>query len=519
MKINALTRIAGVVLLAASVALGAEASEKGKLEKINEKSAKRIEKVQKKANKRLEKIRERANKRIAKIMERAWGRNIPAEVPHPVRIDPVPPTPPVNPEPLPDPIDREIVVEPIEEPVIDPNPEPTPIVPEEDRIKEQEEQREQEITPAPEPVRTNITIYGRTYPVAVVGDFCLLNFEPSTVARAWSNCSSDDNYDTLASDVLRATKEGKLTGWAALEFTDKVASAMMTDPSSRAFLQTWLLVQLGYDARLGNAGGKLYTMFGTNQMPMCNPERSFMYAVKDGRRYVFYSADAPSGQFYMHDSLGSSLKPIDLFITSLPATAGDSRTRHLETSDYPEVDITTYTADTGLLDYFSRYPRFSYDNGGVVAQWLNYATTPFENRVKNQLEEPLRKAVAGKNELDAVNLILSTVQDAFPYGYDDEIWGGDRPFFPQETLYYEKCDCEDHAILFTRLIKDILGLPCALVYYPGHLAAAVEFSQPVTGDYIMLNGHRMTICDPTYYRPAGYTMPGMDNSTAQALRF
>ncbi|MDE6469187.1 MAG: hypothetical protein K2L28_09885, partial [Muribaculaceae bacterium] len=124
MKINALTRIAGVVLLAASVALSAEASEKGKLEKINEKSAKRIEKVQKKANKRLEKIRERANKRIAKIMERAWGKNIPAEVPHPVRIDPIPPTPPVNPEPLPDPIDREIVVAPIEEPIIDPNPEP-----------------------------------------------------------------------------------------------------------------------------------------------------------------------------------------------------------------------------------------------------------------------------------------------------------------------------------------------------------------------------------------------------------
>ena len=37
------------------------------------------------------------------------------------------------------------------------------------------------------------------------------------------------------------------------------------------------------------------------------------------------------------------------------------------------------------------------------------------------------------------------------YGYDDEIWGKDRLFFADETIHYPFSDCEDRAILFSRL--------------------------------------------------------------------
>ena len=66
--------------------------------------------------------------------------------------------------------------------------------------------------------------------------------------------------------------------------------------------------------------------------------------------------------------------------------------------------------------------------------------------------------------------------ETFEYKLDSEMWGvADRAFFPDETLHYPYRDCEDGAILFTRLVRDLLGLPSALVYYPGHLAAAVAF--------------------------------------------
>ena len=48
----------------------------------------------------------------------------------------------------------------------------------------------------------------------------------------------------------------------------------------------------------------------------------------------------------------------------------------------------------------------------------------------------LKKTITGMSERDAVGIILNWVQTAFEYEYDDKVWGGDRAFFAQETLYY-----------------------------------------------------------------------------------
>lgn len=104
------------------------------------------------------------------------------------------------------------------------------------------------------------------------------------------------------------------------------------------------------------------------------------------------------------------------------------------------------------------------------------------------------------------------------YEYDDKVWGGDRAFFADETLYYPYCDCEDQSILFSRLVRDLLGLEVVLVYYPGHLATAVQFTENITGDYVAMNGKRYVICDPTYIgAPVGATMPEMDNAKAKII--
>ena len=115
-------------------------------------------------------------------------------------------------------------------------------------------------------------------------------------------------------------------------------------------------------------------------------------------------------------------------------------------------------------------------------------------------------------------MIINFVQTAFVYEYDDKVWGGDRIFAADETLYYPYSDCEDRAILFTRIIRDVMGLETALVYYPGHLAAAVRFNEEIPGDYFVIGDKRYLICDPTFIGAnIGRTMTGMDNSRAQVI--
>ncbi len=154
-----------------------------------------------------------------------------------------------------------------------------------------------------------------------------------------------------------------------------------------------------------------------------------------------------------------------------------------------------------------------------VSRWAVYANTPLDDIVKQKLYPSLRAAIAGKSELDAVNILLNFVQTAFVYEYDDKVWGGDRAFFSGETLYYPYADCEDRSILFSRLVRDLTELDVILVCYPGHLAAAVHFKNAVSGDYINLNGAKYVIADPTYINaPVGATMPNMNNNTATVIK-
>ena len=60
--------------------------------------------------------------------------------------------------------------------------------------------------------------------------------------------------------------------------------------------------------------------------------------------------------------------------------------------------------------------------------------------------------------------------------------------------------------------------PEILLYYPGHLATAVCFTEDVAGDYLLVNGKRYVVCDPTFINAnVGRTMTDMDNATAHVI--
>ena len=133
-----------------------------------------------------------------------------------------------------------------------------------------------------------------------------------------------------------------------------------------------------------------------------------------------------------------------------------------------------------------------------MTRWAMYANAPMTEEVKNQLYPQMSAKLQGLSEYEAVSRLLNWVQTGFDYKFDNEVWGHDRPFFGEESLFYPYCDCEDRAILLSHLVRDLVGLNTALVYVPGHLAMAVEFNKYVDGCYFLVDGRRFTFCDPTY---------------------
>ena len=152
-----------------------------------------------------------------------------------------------------------------------------------------------------------------------------------------------------------------------------------------------------------------------------------------------------------------------------------------------------------------------------------YAEPPIDDAVRQQVYPYLRQAIAGMSETEAAGYLLHWVQTQFDYMTDAEAWGYERAFFPTETLFYPYCDCEDRSILYSRLMRDLVGSDVILLLVPNHMATGVHFKQGegVYGTYLEIEGNKYYICDPTITgagAPIGTAQKCMENQSVTYIK-
>ena len=174
-----------------------------------------------------------------------------------------------------------------------------------------------------------------------------------------------------------------------------------------------------------------------------------------------------------------------------------------------------------MINFFNDYPITSPTSGkDVTLKWYKYGNIPLTKEMKDKIYPQLKEKIGTLPKVAATNVLLSWIQYGIEYMLDEKVWGYDRPFFGEETVYYPYADCEDRAVLLSHLVRDLLNLDVVLVYNanPGHLYTAIAFDEDVPGDYINVNGRKFTVADPTYYGAnVGKTMSQMNNATAKVL--
>lgn len=364
--------------------------------------------------------------------------------------------------------------------------------------------------PKPQEKRISFFFYGTEGVIRFDADrkAVLSGVTESEVSRFWRELSGK-NYDNLLADCLSQKKELDLCDWAYFKMTEKVAETIYGNSNEAVVLQFWLLSQSGFRARLGREDKNVHLLLNATDMIFNKP----YWRLNDG---LYFLLD------------GSSVESMSIVGISFPETKAlrmtinnqnrflpnDSQPRMLTSKKYPDVTANV-VCNYNLLAFMNDYPNSGME-GSEDSDWLKYAYTPLSESAKDRLYPALEQQIKDKDEAEAANILLDFVQTAFAYKTDNEVWGAERPFIPEETLYYPYCDCEDRAILFCRLVTDLLGLNTALVSYPGHLAAAVQFKTEISGDYFIIDGKRFLICDPTYINASiGQSMPRKDNSTAK----
>ena len=388
-----------------------------------------------------------------------------------------------------------------------------------DVVKEKPKESKALAPIAPAPVQEGgvntifiFSIFGTKYQVRL-GDNCRFKLNGVTennVADAIESLA-DIKYDNMLFDCLKIRKENKLSDWAYFQTLEALTNEFCgKDTNEATLLMGYILSQSGYKVRLGRDNQKL-VLLTASQHTIYNK--------------VAYRLDGET--FYLLDG---SVETLSICRASLPNETSvslmiraaqkfdmdQSDVRTLKSRDYPDFKVTIHT-NKNLLKFYDTYLP-SCMNDELMTRWAMYANTPLSDDVKAELYPQLRSQLQGLSKLEGMRRLLNLIQTGLVYEYDENIWGVDRAFFAEETLYYPYCDCEDRSILLSRLVRDILGLKAILIYYPGHLAMAVHFPEEVSGDYILLEGEKYIVCDPTYIAATvGRTMPGMDNNQARVI--
>ena len=446
--------------------------------------------------------RRELNNQYAEFMKKNWESFAAKPA---VDVKPVPPVVPVDTNPSPTP-------KPTPVPETKPTPKPIPVQPDVLQIPKPKPQPKPIVDVKPKEdlpyTKYSIPFYGMTISVGFPkNDSLRLNaVSEKACAAAWKTLSANI-YDITLSDVLKIRQDLSLCDWAYVELIKAISEKKYGVTNEASMMQAYLLAQSGYKIRLAHDKTVLYVLVASEHGIL---SRSY-YSINGVRYFPLVSGVS---SLYICQASFEGEKELSLLLDHEQKwNMNPTAPRILKSKLGIEAQV---SVNKHNIDFYINYPK-AYFNNDATTTWVVYANTPMEKTVVNSLYPALRAAIQGMNEKDAVELILNFVQTAFEYGYDDKIWGCERPFFASETLYYPYSDCEDRSILFSRLVRDLIQLDVVLLYYPNHLATAVAFTKEVSGDYFTYNNKRFVVCDPTSRGGVGRTMPGMDNQQAKIV--
>lgn len=537
----------------------------GSFEEYKRINSSKFETYKKEQKNKFEEYRKQLNAEYAEYMRQAWPEyKVKPAKPVPPRKEPPKPvvkTPEEEPVPVVDSIPfvepaiepaEEPVLEPAEEPVVEPTEEPVidsipfvepvmepvaepemePAEPEEEVMDEPEEivlpfdevvplaEPAQPIVPAiplPEvtPVVTSVpghtfSYYGTSCKIAGMNSthrFVLTGVKEEHVADAWVTLAADKYLSVLA-QCAEYREKLNLCDWGYVRFLQEMTESFFpaSQRNEAVLLQVYLLVQSGYKVRMARTGDRLVLL-----LPIEHEVYNYSYLTVDGIPYYVIDKLEAGQSFYLYDRAFAKETSVSLYMTSPPSLPAAEACMVERTLTSTRNISTTVEVDRNLIDFYNDYP--------VNSQWGYYSSASLSEEAKASLYPILELYTLEESKAEAANLLLNFVQTAFDYKTDDEQFGYERPLFGEETLYYPYCDCEDRSILYSILVRDLLGLDVVLLNYPGHLATAVKFKEDIIGDYILLNDGKYIVCDPTYIGAGiGEAMPDCRDEKAVIVR-
>lgn len=317
-------------------------------------------------------------------------------------------------------------------------------------------------------------------------------FSPGA-AEAFSSMMEGSGYPVLLSSLMDKKKALELNDWLYYQLikqsTDKIFGHR--DQSFRTMLDWFLLAKSGYKVKL----------FYDDKMPylfVAAEERVYEVPFvqnKDGRFVnISYYSEKPGTAIGKLSEVAANYdpkaKPFQFKMNTLPTLFSpnivEKKLSFIYNGETIELNV---KGDKSFIYFVRRYPKLDL-NG--------YADVPMSQAAYSSFIPAFRELVAGKSEEEAVRMMLSFTRKALVYKTDKEAYHEDNLMFtPEQTLLSPYSDCEDRAVLFSYMVKELLGLKTVFLEYPNHISVAVHFSSRAYGKPVAYNGDYYSVCEPT----------------------
>ncbi len=384
-------------------------------------------------------------------------------------------------------------------------------------IKQIKELPEKHEVPQPVvPIAKDETIEIKQYSFDFYGTNCKVDWQDDmkfslsvvnekSVAEVWKLLSTK-KYDALIVDCLNLREKMQLCDWAYIDMLDKMSKRLLGKNSQNEIvvLKMYLLTQSGYKMRIAKCNGTLALL-----MPAKEEIYGYSYLEFDNQRFYVLNKDL-KGSFEVFKLEFPQEKLPSMQMSTLPEISENkSGKKTFSSKRYTNAQVSV-APNTNLIDFYTEYPH---------SDWNYYSQASLSSSVKKDLYPVLNSIIEGETQIEAANILINFVQTAFEYKTDEEQFGYERTLFGDEMFHYPYSDCEDRSVLFSILVRELLGLDVVLLHYPGHLATAVNFTEQAEGSFVTIDNQTYFICDPTYIgADVGEVMPQFRSVPAEIIR-
>lgn len=304
------------------------------------------------------------------------------------------------------------------------------------------------------------------------------------------------DYESIIHQLRATCKEMNLNDWGVYTLINRLANSLY-DSDDEAKLFSWFLFnKMGYRVKVGLDKNK--------HIVLLHAIRGMMYATPNyllsGEKYYVVSQynKKSSGNIYTYtQEYPEATKVLDFSLKTLPNLAKSLQHKNLMFKEYAKEYKISFRYNENLIEYMKDYPQVDYKV---------FFNAPLEYETYSDIAKGIKRYTDNKKASEALNFILRFVQKSFQYERDDEQFGREKVMFAQEALCYNKSDCDDRAVLYARLVKDLFGISVVGVKYKDHMSTALYV--PMRGDSVKVGQKRYVLADPTYINASlGQSIP------------